>query len=448
MFFKSKNRELIKFEEKWINIMANTGVYNKEKQTFSLNELEKTEYGFKSKILIVDGLRYQELESVKEHIEDAFGCMVVFNKFKRSRIVYSEFIFKTPKGIKFNPLSKIEPFEIYLGNSYNGEPILVDMIKYPHVLITGGTRSGKSKMTDCILTNLIKNCNEMDLELYLIQVAKSDLILYEDAIQCRAFADNLDKTLKVLEHIKNKMSERDKLIRPYRKVAKADNYRDYNSINSLSKLSTVIVAFDEMSSLFQENSDKDIKKKIVELIREIAQYGAGLGIFLLCSLQRPTADNLDPFIKSQSTCIVSFRQNNSKSSEVAIDDGSIALGLEQREFIYKTNNYNYGLVPLVDNKKIYIFIKDKLKPGHRNLFRDLKKINLSLNKSKERVITPVEFINTVKTKEDILKENVAKIPNYVPYDSYENLKVIDKSKIPINTEKPKRGKERVDNRKR
>lgn len=438
--------KIAKFEKKWISLMANLGLYNKLKQTYSLNKTQITKYGYKSIILIVDGLSLDKLESNREYIQDSYGCMCVFNKAKRSNLIAAEFIFTTPIKLKYLTIDKLKPWEIYLGNDYTGKPIIIDLIKWPHILITGGTRSGKSKMTDCILTNLITNSTEKELELYLCQVAKSDLILYEDAKQTRAFADTLDKTLVVLDHIEDKMNERSETIKPFRKKAMADNYMDYNQIRPMDKMSTVYIIFDEMSSLFNTKGctkeDKEVKEIIVSKIEKIAQYGAGLGVFLICSLQRPTVDNISSFIKSQCTCKISFRQNNSKSSEVALDDPSMALGLEQREFIYYTNNYNYGLVPLVDNKSIYKAIKPFLESRHRDLFRDLEIIK-NIKKSKEKVqeYTPTHIYN--KTTEEILKENIAQIDGYVPYSSSTNVIVIDKTKLPTVTEKPKKGREKL-----
>lgn len=450
MFEKLKEgREIAQFQNKWINIMSNLGKFNKMKQTYSLNNIEKTQYGYKGIILIVDGLRYKDLEDIRDVIEDNYGCMCVLNKNKRSNIVYADFIFAEPNKDKYEVIIGLKPWEVYLGNGYNGEPIIIDMIKYPHILITGGTRSGKSKMTDCIITGLICNCSIEELELYLSQVAKSDLILYEDVKQCRAFADTLEKTLTMLQHLDKKMEDRDKLIRPYRKKAQADNYQDYNKINKGNKLSTVFVVFDEMSSLFQTKGDcadiKSLKEEIVRLIRRIAQFGASLGVFLICSLQRPTVDNLDPFIKSQSTCIISFRQNNSKSSEVATDDATMALGLEQREFVYKTNLSNYGIVPLVDNKKIYNFIQPSLQPNHRTIFVDLKKLN-NIKISKEKVEEkPIEMPIFDKVSNMKPQINIFNIPNYVPYQDTKGFTVKEEPRILINTEKPiKGGKEKID----
>ena len=75
-------------------------------------------------------------------------------------------------------------------------------------------------MTDCILSTSVNNFSPKELQLYLIQVSKSDTILYEDCEHTRAFADTLEKTKSVLEYLTTIiLPERDSLIRPYRKKA-------------------------------------------------------------------------------------------------------------------------------------------------------------------------------------------------------------------------------------
>ena len=285
--------------------------------------------------------------------------------------------------------------------------------------------------------------------MYLCQIAKSDLVIFEDAEQTVAFADNLVKTFVTLEYIVDKlMKERDALIRPYRKKAMASNYHDYNRINkknSGKKKKTTYVVFDEMASLYQTKGDskdiKEAKQRIISLIDDIARYGASLGVFLISSLQRPTSDNLSPMVKAQSTAIISFRQNNTKSSEVATDDGNLALGLEQREFVYiLASNSNYGIVPWTKDKEVYESIKPSLKPRHINIFNIINKDKPSENKDVKVGKEKIEFDKTrIKSKEEILKENVKKIKNFVPFDDYSGKNILTEKEY----ENIKRGRVKI-----
>jgi S-DNA-T family DNA segregation ATPase FtsK/SpoIIIE len=201
-----------------------------------------------------------------------------------------------------------------------------------------------------------------------------------------------------------------------------------------------------MSSLFQDKDGekKKIKDKIVFYAEEIARYGGSLGLCLINSLQRPTRDNMSPLIKSQCTTVISFRQNNSKSSEVAVDDPSLALGLEQREFVYRlaSKDIEYGIVPWVKDIELEKIIKPFKKP-HRTLFDDLEKLSKrnGVKKNRESI---VEVGTHIKTEKEILEENKAKNPNWVEYENPTGMTIIDKTKLPSKTDKPiKKGREKI-----
>lgn len=421
------------FERDWIKIMTYSGLYNKACFTYSLNNIKFKDYGIKCDIYIVPPLTFSKLDEVKDMLEEALGCMIIMNHARASRWINAKFVFNQFDTKEFEVVKLKHPFILYIGNDYSGKPILVNLKDYPHLLVSGGTRSGKSKMEDCIITCSAVNFKPSQLQLYLCQAAKSDLVLYEDLVHTRAFADSLEKIKAVLRYITDTvMPDRDKLIRPYRKRAMADNYHDYNKLKGTIDIPTTLIIFDEMSSLYQisgEGGDEKIlKQEITELIDRIAQYGSALGCFLISSVQRPTAKNLSPFVKSQSTANVSMRQNNSKSAEVATDDPKLPLGLKQREFVYHLDRWDYGIVPYIKNKEIYNYLKPYFDPKHRTLFDDLKKQQHRDGVKKDKIkMENVE--SNFKTEEDILNENISKIKGYVPYDNHTGCTVVDEKAV-------------------
>lgn len=437
-----KQSVLNKFKKDWIRIMALSQLYNKFYNTYSLNKLEFKSYGISGKIYIVPPLTFNKLDSNREMIEENLGCCIIFNHSKSSKWINVKFIFNQNSKKEFEIVKENSPYIICIGNDYSGSPIMADLRKHPHLLVTGTTRSGKSKMADCTLTNLIVNCTPEDIQLYLCQVAKNDLILYEDCVHTRAFADDLEKTASVLKYIKEViMPERINKIKPYRKKAILDNVHEYNELKKgIEKLPMILICFDEMASLFQTKGntkeEKEIKEEINGYIESISQYGASLSIFLYSSVQRPTADMLPPFVKAMSNVIISLRQANSKSSEVATDDANLALGLRQREFVYKLDDWNYGLVPLVNNKKIYQYIKPFLKPNHRTLFDDLKKLQHRDGVRKEGKKPIIKIGTHIKTEGEILQENISKIKDFVPYNPPKGDKLIDCTELSKSTKKP------------
>ena len=296
------------------------------------------------------------------------------------------------------------------------------MRKYPHILISGSTRSGKSKMTDCILTNLVSNFNCNKVNLYLFQISKSDLVLYEDLEHTKIFANDLNLVEKSLRYILEQVIPyREKLIKPYRKKAILDNMDEYNKLKKcINEQPVILLVFDETSSIYQtkgcSKEDIELKDKIKGHINRIIQTSASLGIYTLISIQRPSVDSMPSLVKAQSNSIISFKQPNAKSSEVSTDSPTLSVGLKQREFVYKQNDWNYGYVPWINNKNVYNYLKPSLKPNHLTIKGILDELYVNNKDIKSKNKKKMQFEHVNKTKDEILKENIAKIPNFVPYE--------------------------------
>ena len=484
--YSELKNEIGKLVNGWKEIMAQTNTYNQQYLTFTLGHIKKESYGFSCRIYVPYGLSFNELENLKPIIEDNLSCMFFYKQKKCQNFIMAKFVMEGFKNTLFQ-IPKQNPFEVYIGNGVDGSSILIDLRKFPHIMLSGANGSGKSRLLDCILTSLICNCNEKELELYLVQLAKDDFIIYEDAIQCKAFCDDLSKTNNMLEYIMNLMNDRMKLIKPLRKHGKGNNISDYNKLNPNKKMPVVMVMFDEYASITDTSNNskkvKLLKQQIVGKVERIAQFGRALGVFLTVCLQRPTAQMLSPFVKSQSNLRISGKQNNQKSSEVAMDDSNAALNLDQRTFVYKTLDYDYIKTPYINDKIILENIKPSLQPNHKTIFDRPKELlkkenNISKNsnkvkqvgngvievnpskiklpkgkektavaKDKEKIIhkdtkeVQLNFDkvdpNIIQKKDEKTKINISKIPNFVPYNPNENLKVIDETKLDLTkTQKP------------
>lgn len=375
------NNEINCLINEWKDIMYELGLHTNTYNTYTLLNIEKKPYGYHCNIYATKGLDLEELEKAKPYIETGLGCIFLFYTKKGKKVAEAKFITEGFGGdkIKYVP-PKTSPFELYLGNSVDGIPVIISVKDVSHFLLSGSNGSGKSRMLDCMITTLIYNCDETELELYLAQIAKNDLVIYEDAKCCRAFCETLSEVEIMLEHIMIKMDERSKLIKPMRKDFKGSDVSDYNKIHSDRKLSACWIIFDEIASIMDKTGDdKDTtkqKSKITKMIEEIARIGRALGIFIGVCLQRPTAQMLSPTVKSQTNLKISFAQNNIKSSEVATDDPHIAIGLDDRVAVYscRARGFDFVKTPFINDKIIEQYIKPKSQRGHRNLFTDLKKI--------------------------------------------------------------------------
>ncbi|HEY5588445.1 MAG TPA: FtsK/SpoIIIE domain-containing protein [Candidatus Paceibacterota bacterium] len=351
-----ETKDINKFIYDWIKLMAFCHLDNDLDETFSLTEIKKTTYGYSCNINIADGLSFSSLEITEmiSTIESNMGCKFITTAFPKLKHLKAEFIFSDIPSIDFEPFiddkgKKLAPYDLYIGTSIDGTPIIASMLKYPHCIVQGATNMGKTKLIDSICTNLIVSNSPADLSLYFIQVDKSDQIIYRKCKHTRAYADDIYKALSVTNYLKAIVEARDKVLRPLIEDGVCENIQAFNKVYKQykqNKFSYIYLIIDEYSSLMpnSEGGNKEkkaIKTEIQENMERLIQIGRYVGIFVIVGLQRSTVDKLPSFIKSMCNTVITFKVNNIKSSQVAIDSNE-AVELLPREFIVKTNTQVFG----------------------------------------------------------------------------------------------------------
>lgn len=182
-------------------------------------------------------------------------------------------------------------FELVLGESYFGIES-IDISTTPHVLIGGGSGSGKSKLLKLLLMESIKK----DAIIYLADFKggvdypaiwhKACTIITEPEI----LDNTLERVLKILEERRNMLVE-----------SGASNIAEYNKKTG-TDICRIIVACDEVAEVLDKTGlDKDQKALVSQIeskLSTIARLGRAFGIHLIFATQRPDADVLKGQIKN------------------------------------------------------------------------------------------------------------------------------------------------------
>jgi S-DNA-T family DNA segregation ATPase FtsK/SpoIIIE len=182
-------------------------------------------------------------------------------------------------------------------------------------------------------------------------------------------------------------------------VSKADgndNIYHYNKLHPQNKLPMIIIIIDEFIELMVDNTvdDKDtkeIKNNIMKNIRQIGQWGGSLGINYCILHQKPSRELIPIFIKNQSSVRICFGFEDLVCCAIVLGDelAKYAHKLPPRKAYFSNNEYHGYLYTSNLKGRINMFIKDSIKPNHRALFSDLKKLN-SNNQMLEIKNTPIE----------------------------------------------------------
>lgn len=345
--------EEIHIRKKWNQIVKSGGWFtNKLGKTLKIWKYQNTEYGYdltielpysytaddlhKDESIFKEGLKLENIEIT------ARGNICTLKCVKNRR--FSE----------FKPLT-LPPHVLYIAEGLEG-PITVDMNKFPHALIGGSTGTGKSRLLFTILTNLIATTDQA--EIYMLQVRKNDLEVFENCKQVKTSAKSLKDIRDILRDIDQECNRREQLIKP---TLGFYNIADYNQANTpLKYIYTVIEEF----SFLQKNGgdskeEEKLKKECLKYIKTIVNVGRSSGVFLITALQKPTADSIPSDIKAQLTTRVSLKITDAPASIVVLGNDR-ATELKERQLIIKTLEEELATSYTINHEIIMRNIKPKI----------------------------------------------------------------------------------------
>lgn len=294
-----------------------------------------------------EGTSVDDLDKcIKKLAQNVYGkCMVYVDDQPGKKVKFSAI--QKWHDFPYEPVKGLNASQLFMGYTIDLEPIIVDLTKYPHLLITGGSGGGKGKLVEIIMTNLCYNCGADDLELYYLQLSKDDNWKYELLEHCRGCVTatsvpdklkNVQMAHRMIRFIYTEMIRRGLEVKEKLGRQSEDmNVHVYNK-KFKRKMPVIQLWIDEAASTFKKDPNKDVNKLLEEMtymIAQISSAGRYVGVYLINVMQRASKDELPREIKINSLNLVSFNQVDGGASKVAIGDETSALGLPPRVFAVK-----------------------------------------------------------------------------------------------------------------
>jgi DNA segregation ATPase FtsK/SpoIIIE, S-DNA-T family len=242
---------------------------------------------------------------------------------------------KKPEMVSMRSLITSKAFQeskfdiaLALGRTITNEPYIVDLTKMPHLLVAGATGQGKSVGINAIITSILYKKHPAEIKFVLIDPKRVELPLYvkierhflaklpdeEDAI-----ITDTQKVIKTLNSLCIEMDNRLELL----KAAQSRNIKEYNEKFISRKLSPekghkylpyIVLIIDEFADLIMTAG-----REIEGPIGRLAQLARAIGIHLIISTQRPSANIITGFIKANFPTRVAFRVFSSIDSRTILD---------------------------------------------------------------------------------------------------------------------------------
>lgn len=396
---KAKEEKLKKKEDEriineliidWQNTFANLKRWNQEFNGYTLSHIKVENYGLSARIYAPWGIDIFELEKYVSIIESGCKCEFIYNIPQHRRFAMAQFV--KPEQIKCNEILfepiKLRPYEFCPGLDITGNPIIFDVNSASQILIAGQTRRGKNISCYISVVSWIYYCKPSEITIYAFQGAKNDLSQFKNCEHVYCYTNKLSEMVEALKHIMEEMNRREHLFAPMISKAEGnDNIFHYNKLHG-DKIPYIYVIIDEFIALMPDNTVdkkeiKELKNELLNYLQAIVQYGGSYGVNVMVIHQKPEKLLMPSFLKNMCNIRVCFGFEDETCVQIVLGSGLVkkAHKLPPRKAYYSNNEQNGYLYTPNMKGRIKMFIEPSIKPNHRTLFGDLKKLNS--NKSNE-----------------------------------------------------------------
>ena len=267
---------------------------------------------------------------------------------------------------------------MFLGKDASGEPLVEDLTRMPHMLVSGTTGSGKSVCINTIIMSWLFLKRPDEVKLILVDPKMVELKMFADIphLACPVVTE-MNRAAAILNWAIRKMEERYELlseagvrdIKAYNKLTPEERIEIFEPENDveeakiLAKLPYIVFIIDELADLMMTN--KEVEQSIVR----IAQKARAVGIHLILATQRPSAQVVTGLIKSNMPCRMSFKVSSGMDSRIVLDAKGAELLLGHGDMMVVTPqkpDVRRAQGTLVDDREarsVVKFLKEVAKPN-------------------------------------------------------------------------------------
>ena len=230
-----------------------------------------------------------------------------------------------------------------VGKDIEGNIIIGDIAKMPHMLVAGTTGSGKSVFTNSIILSILYHASPDEVKLILIDPKKVEFPIYNKiphllipvvteplkAAGALGWAVNeMNKRYLMFEanNVKNLQEFNDMVLEERSKPAEGqDEVRA-----KIDLLPQIVIVVDEFADLMMA-----ARSEVEDSVLRLAQLARAAGIHMIIATQSPRADVLTGLIKSNIPSRVSLSVSSNVDSRVILDESGAEKLLGNGDLLYK-----------------------------------------------------------------------------------------------------------------
>ena len=215
------------------------------------------------------------------------------------------------------------PLEMAIGKDVEGNSIICDLAKMPHLLIGGTTGSGKSVGINAMIMSMLMRSTPSQVRFIMIDPKRVEFAPYDGiphlyvpvVTEPKEAASALSWGVAEMERrlkLFSKVGVRN--ISSYNEKARKGALEQADDVNGTDELPYIVIIIDELADLMM-----NVGKEVEFSISRIAQLARAAGIHLIVATQRPSANVVTGLIKANITNRIAFNVASGLDSRVILD---------------------------------------------------------------------------------------------------------------------------------
>ena len=221
------------------------------------------------------------------------------------------------------------------GKDINGNVVIADIQKMPHLLIAGATGSGKSVCINSIIMSILYHARPDEVKMIMVDPKVVELSMYNGIPHLLTpVVTDPKKAAGALNWAVAEMTRRYKLfasenvkeIKSYNHKAQKSNHE--NGV-LMEILPMIVIVVDELADLMMTTAHE-----VEDSIVHIAQLGRAAGIHLVIATQRPSVNVITGLIKANMPSRIAFAVSSGTDSRTILDMNGAEKLLGNGDMLY------------------------------------------------------------------------------------------------------------------